>query len=54
MILSALCPIAALLAAVGLHHLAPRRASGLYLWPATCTVLLLALPTLYVATIWSH
>lgn len=54
MILAACYPILALLAAVGLHHLAPRRAPGLYLGPAVCTVLLLALPTLYVATIWSH
>ena len=47
-------PIAALLAAVGLHHVAPHRAPGLYLWPAACTVLLLSLPIAYVAIIWSH
>ena len=38
-----LWPLAALLSAV-----------GLYLGPAVCTVLLLALPVAYVATIWSH
>jgi predicted permease len=53
-ILTVLCPLAALLAAIGLHRIAPRRAPGLYLWPAACTVILLALPTAYVATIWSH
>lgn len=51
---AAICPIAALLAAVGLHHVAPRRAPLLYLGPAACTVLLLSLPIAYVATIWSH
>ncbi|MER5750648.1 hypothetical protein [Streptomyces sp. NPDC002088] len=49
-----LWPLAALLAAIGLCRIAPRQIPGLYLWPATCTVLLLALPTAYVATIWSH
>ena len=49
-----LCPLAALLAAVGLHTIAPRRAPLLYLGPATCTTLLLALPVIYIATIWSH
>lgn len=47
-------PIAALLSAVGLHAIAPRRAPLLYLGPAACTVLLLAVPLVYVATIWSH
>jgi len=49
-----LWPLAALLSAVGLHAIAPRRARHLYLGPAVCTVLLLALPVAYVATIWSH
>lgn len=53
-VIRVLCPLAALLAAVGLHSIAPRRAPLLYLGPAACTVILLALPTLYVATIWSH
>jgi hypothetical protein len=47
-------PVAVLLSAVGLHAVAPRRAPLLYLGPAACTVLLLALPVAYVATIWSH
>jgi hypothetical protein len=51
---SLLWPVAALLGAVGLHALAPRRAPLAYLGPALCTVLLLALPIAYVATIWSH
>lgn len=50
----AIWPTAALLSAVGLHALAPRRTPLLYLGPAACTVLLLALPVLYIATIWSH
>lgn len=49
-----ICPLAALLAAAGLHAIAPRRTPLLYLGPAACTVLLLALPVVYVATIWSH
>jgi len=52
--LACLWPIAALLAAVGLHSIAPHRAPLLYLGPAATTVLLLALPVAYVATIWSH
>lgn len=52
--LAVLWPMAALLAAVGLHSVAPRRAPLLYLAPACCTVLLLALPIAYIATIWSH
>ncbi len=52
--MSAVWPIAALLSAVGLHAIAPRRAPLLYLGPAACTVLLLALPALYIAAIWSH
>jgi len=52
--LRVLCPLAAVLAAVGLHAVAPRRAPLLYLGPAACTVILLALPIAYVATIWSH
>lgn len=49
-----LWPAAALLAAVVLHAIAPRRAPLTYLGPAATTVLLLALPVVYVATIWSH
>lgn len=49
-----LWPLAVLLSAAGLHALAPRRAPLAYLGPAACTVLLLALPAVYVATIWSH
>ena len=52
--MSLLWPVAALLAAVGLHAVAPRRAPLLYLGPAATTVILLALPIAYVATIWSH
>lgn len=47
-------PLAALLGAAGLHAIAPRRAPLLYLGPAAATVILLALPIAYVATIWSH
>lgn len=47
-------PLAALLGAVGLHAIAPRRAPLLYLGPAACTVALIGLATVYVATIWSH
>lgn len=54
MILAALCLTLAVLAAVGLHRLAPHRDPGRYLWPAFSTVILLALPTVYVASIWSH
>lgn len=52
--MSLLWPLAALLSAAGLFTLAPRRAPLIYLGPAACTVLLLALPAVYVATIWSH
>ncbi len=52
--MSVFWPVAVLLSAVGLHAVAPRRAPLLYLGPAACTVLLLALPVAYVATIWSH
>lgn len=54
MALRIICPLAALLGAVGLHAIAPRRAPFAYLGPAACTVLLLALPITYVAIIWSH
>ena len=47
-------PVAAILAAVGLHSIAPRRAPLLYLGPAALTVAVLATATLYVAAIWSH
>lgn len=49
-----LWPIAALLSAVGLHAIAPRRAPLLYLGPATCTVALITIAVLYVTAIWSH
>lgn len=49
-----LWPTAALIAAVGLHAIAPRRAPGLYLAPAACTVTLIAIAAAYIATIWSH
>ncbi|MFF0138524.1 hypothetical protein ACFYRN_19040 [Streptomyces sp. NPDC005227] len=52
--MSVVWPMAALLAAVGLHSIAPRRAPLLYLGPAACTAALIALPALYIATIWSH
>jgi hypothetical protein len=51
---AAACPIAALLAAVGLHTIAPRRAPFAYLGPAACTTAVIALATAYVAAIWSH
>jgi len=47
-------PMTALLGAVGLHAIAPRRAPGLYLSPAVCTVALIAITVTYVAAIWSH
>lgn len=47
-------PMAALLGAVGLHAIAPRRAPGLYLGPAAGTAALIALAVAYVAAIWSH
>jgi hypothetical protein len=47
-------PMAALLGAVGLHAIAPRRAPLLYLRPAACTVVLIALAAAYVTAIWSH
>lgn len=52
--MSAVWPVAALLSAVGLHALAPRRAPLLYLGPAALTAALISAATLYVATIWSH
>ena len=51
---AAVCPIAALLGAVGLTALAPRRAPLLYLGPAACPVTLIALAAAYVAAIWSY
>ena len=51
---AAVWPIAALLAAVGLRAVAPRRAPLLYLGPAACTVALIALAAAYVAAIWSY
>jgi hypothetical protein len=47
-------PMAALLGAVGLHAIAPRRAPLLYLGPAACTVALITLAVTYVTAIWSH
>ena len=52
--MSLIWPLAALLGAVGLHAIAPRRAPLLYLGPAAGTVALITLATLYVAAIWSH
>jgi hypothetical protein len=49
-----LWPLAALLSAVGLRALAPRRAPGLYLAPAICTVAVLTVAAAYVATVWSN
>ncbi|QJT01776.1 hypothetical protein G9272_16870 [Streptomyces asoensis] len=46
-----LWPLAALLSAAGLRAIAPRRARHLYLGPAVCTVLLLALAAAYVAAL---
>ena len=54
MILAVHFPLAALLAAVGLYSIAPRRTPLLYLGPATFTLAVLAAASLYVATIWSH
>jgi len=51
--LACLWPMAALLAAVGLHAVAPRRAPLLYLGPAACTVALITLAAASVAAIWS-
>jgi len=53
MILAILWPMAALLAAVGLHAVAPRRAPLLYLGPAACTVALITLAVASVTAIWS-
>lgn len=50
---AAACPIAALLAAVGLVRVAPRRAPLLYLGPSACTVALVTLAAAYVAAVWS-
>ena len=47
-------PLAALLGAACLHAIAPRRAPGLYLAPAVCTLALITIAVAYVATIWSH
>lgn len=47
-------PMAALLGAVGLHAIAPRRAPLLYLGPAASTVALIAIAAAYVAAVWSH
>ncbi|MBZ6258845.1 hypothetical protein KVH22_25350 [Streptomyces olivaceus] len=54
MILIVLWPLAALLAALGLRALAPRRAPGLYLGPAVCTVTVLFIAVAYTAAVWSH
>lgn len=51
--MSAVWPIAMLIGALGLHHVAPRRAPLLYLGPAACTTALIALAAAYVAIIWS-
>ena len=52
--MSLIWPIAALLGAVGLHAVAPRRAPLLYLGPAACTVALITLAVLSVTALWSH
>lgn len=52
--LACLWPIAAFLAAVGLHVIAPRRAPLLYLGPAAGTVALITLAAACVAAVWSH
>lgn len=52
--MSLIWPIAALIGAVGLHAIAPRRAPLLYVGPAACTVAVLSVATIYVALIWSH
>lgn len=44
-------PLAMLLGALGLRAIAPRRAPGLYLAPAACTVALLALAAAYVVAV---
>lgn len=54
MIPPAIWPIAALLSAVALHAIAPRRAPLLYLGPAACTVAIITAAVLYVTAIWSH
>jgi len=47
-----LCPLAALLGAVGLRAIAPRRAPYAYLGPAACTcALILTLAALAVAVL---
>lgn len=50
----AVWPVLALLGAVGLYAVAPRRAPLLYLGPATCTVALITLAAACVAAVWSH
>ncbi|MEU8555944.1 hypothetical protein AB0C80_18410 [Streptomyces anthocyanicus] len=54
MILIALWPLAAILAALGLRVLAPRRAPGLFLGPAACTVTVLFIAVAYTTAVWSH
>lgn len=49
-----LWPLAALLSAAGLRALAPRRAPGLYLGPAVCTVAVTTIAAVYVAAVWSN
>jgi hypothetical protein len=51
---SLIWPLAALLGAVGLHAIAPRRAPLLYLGPAAYTVALIIIAVAYAAAIWSH
>ena len=49
-----LWPLTALLGAAGLHAIAPRRAPLIYLGPAVCTTIFIAIAAAYVALIWSH
>lgn len=52
--MSIVWPLAALLGAAGLRAVAPRRARGLYLGPATLTVAVITLAAVYVAAVWSN
>jgi hypothetical protein len=47
-------PFLALLGAIGLCTVAPRRAPLLYLGPAACTVALITLAVTAVTALWSH
>lgn len=49
--LACLWPIAAILAAVGLHSVAPRRAPLIYLGPAAGTAVFICLCAAFAATV---